>query len=111
MLHAFKETRRRPRKCRRCGGSPQGAAPQSPARAGQNEKLPVEPPAWRSMFSTTMSWMFPREAQYSGTFQGMLAWKDLPKTQIPIEGGGAHVLRKISVTGGRKCSKVKKGLL
>ena len=40
----------------------------SPARWLQ----PLRPSACRSIFSTTMSWISPREAAYSSTFQGTL---------------------------------------
>ena len=35
---------------------------------------PLRPRACRSISSTTISWISPREAQYSSTFQGSLVW-------------------------------------
>ena len=35
---------------------------------------PSSPADWRSIFSTTISWISPSEAQYSSTCQGSLVW-------------------------------------
>ncbi len=35
---------------------------------------PCRPLAWRSISSTTMSYISPKEAQYSSTFHGSLVW-------------------------------------
>ena len=41
---------------------------------GREPAYPRRPLAWRSISSTTMSYISPREAQYSSTFHGSLVW-------------------------------------
>ena len=41
---------------------------------GRKPAYPCRPLAWRSISSTTMSYISPKEAQYSSTFHGSLVW-------------------------------------
>ena len=42
--------------------------------ADASPHYPCRPLAWRSISSTTMSYISPKEAQYSSTFHGSLVW-------------------------------------